>query len=256
MIPVTSKPTRALILVMMALVFISLLFAFLHYRGENQSVDPRIVPARKLYENYNSLTAKNDFKGVILLLDSIDYIYRKYPHYHTSFETGVLENNRAAVYLTLVISYDSISSPFHHLGIDSLLTLGESAVRNSIYIYESWLRIFSEMEESQIREQIRESFVMGLNDSTPEEIEEYLDNRIEEIQTAMEETPRRLSVSYTNLGIIHRYRKDYQNAAACYKKALDLWQENLTAENNLNLLLGRPFRKRNFIEKMFPKPKD
>jgi len=256
MIPVTSKPTRALILAMMALVIISLLFAYWHYRGENQSVDPRIVPARKLYENYNSLTVKNDFEGVLRLLDTIDYIYRKYPHYHTSFETGVLENNRAAVYLTLVISYDSISTHYHHLGKDSLLNLGESAVRNSIYIYESWLGTYSGLEELQIREQIRKNFVMGLDEGCPEKIDLYLDNRIEEIQTAIEETPRRLSVSYTNLGIIHRYRMDYQSAAACYQKALDLWQENLTAENNLNLLLGRPLKKRNFIEKMFPKPKD
>jgi len=256
MIPVTSKPTRALILVMMALVFVSVLIAFWHYRGENQTVDPRVVPARKLYENYNALTVKNDFAGVIRLLDTIDTVYRKYPHYHSSFETGVLENNRAAVYLTLVIGYDSISSPFHHMGIDSLVTLGESAVRNSIYIYESWLRTYSGLTELQIRNQIGESFVMGLGDATPEEIDVYLNTRIGEIQAAIEETPRRLSVSYTNLGIIHRYRKDYRNAAACYQKALDLWQENLTAENNLNLLLGRPLRKKNFIEKMFPKPKD
>jgi len=37
---------------------------------------------------------------------------------------------------------------------------------------------------------------------------------------------------------------------------MELWGENLTAENNLNILLGRPVRKRTFIQKMFPQPKD
>ena len=255
MIPATLKPARALIIAMMALVLVSLLFATRHYRKENQSVDPRIAPARELYENYNALTAKNDFEGVVRLLDTIDAFYRKYPHYRTSFERGVLENNRAAVYLTLLISFDSISSPFHQWGEDSLLALGESAVRNSIHIYESWLSTVSGMEELQIRDHIRESFFIGL-DSTEDETGVYFHNRIDEIQSAIEEMPRRLSVSYTNLGIIHRYRKQYQDAAACYNKALDLWQDNLTAENNLNILLGRPIRKKNFIEKMFPKPKN
>ena len=99
MILATGKPARALIYVMMALVVITILIALRYYRGENLGVDPRVAPARKLYEGYNALASSNDYSGVIHLLDSISGIYNQYPHYHGSFETGVLENNRAAVYL-------------------------------------------------------------------------------------------------------------------------------------------------------------
>ena len=71
----------------------------------------------------------------------------------------------------------------------------------------------------------------------------------------IKETPRRLSVSYTNLGIMYRFREDYENAALSYKKAMDLWEDNLSAENNLNILLGRPLKKRSLLRKIFPEPK-
>jgi tetratricopeptide (TPR) repeat protein len=247
MILAAGKIPRALIYVMMALVVITILLARSHYRGENQALDPRVVPARELYEGYNALATANDYAGVILLLDSIEQIYDQYPHYSGSFETGVLENNRAAVYLTLGLSYDSLSSPFHYMGQDSLIALGESAVRKSIRRYEDWLERYEEKDVGAMRQEVQTTFGTGYD--------AYLDNRVKEIEKAIQETPRRLSVSYTNLGLAYRYLEDYQGAADCYKKALDLWEDNLTAENNLNILLGQPLKKRNFIQKMFPKPK-
>jgi len=255
MIPAAGKIPRALIYVMMALVVITVLLAYSHYRGKNLSVDPRIVPARKLYEGYNALAGSNDYAGVIRLLDTIAQIYSQYPHYRGSFETGVLENNRAAVYLTLGLSYDSLSSPYHHLGQDSLIALGESAARKSIDIYKRWLSVYEGSGTEEIQEQVLATFGIGLKTDDPGEMEAYLENRVREIENAMEETPRRLSVSYTNLGLAYRYREDYQEAASCYQHAMDLWEDNLTAENNLNILLGEPMKKRNFIQKMFPKPK-
>jgi tetratricopeptide (TPR) repeat protein len=210
-------------------------------------VDPRVVPARELYEGYNALASANDYAGVISLLDTISRMYSQYPHYRESFETGVLENNRAAVYLTLGLSYDSLSSPYHHLGQDSLITLGELAVRKSIRLYEEWMERYEGKDGTGIRHEAQSTFGTGF--------EAYLDNRVKEIETAIKETPRRLSVSYTNLGLVYRYREDYQEAASCYQQAIDLWEDNLTAENNLNILLGRPLKKRNFLQKMFPKSK-
>ena len=255
MIPAAGKIPRALIYVMMALVVITILLAYSHYQGKNLSVDPRIVPARKLYEGYNALASSNDYEGVISLLDTIAEIYSQYPHYRGSFETGVLENNRAAVYLTLGLSYDSLSSPYHYLGQDSLMALGESAARKSIDIYEHWLSAYTDDRTGEIQEQVLATFGIGLNTYVPGEMEAYIENRVKEIEDAIEEMPRRLSVSYTNLGLAYRYREDYQGAASCYQQAIDLWEDNLTAENNLNILLGEPMRKRNFIQKMFPKPK-
>ena len=255
MIPAAGKIPRALIYVMMALVVITILLAYSHYRGENLSVDPRIAPARKLYEGYNALASSNDYEGVIRLLDTIAEIYSQYPHYRGSFETGVLENNRAAVYLTLGLSYDSLSSPYHHLGKDSLMALGESAARKSIGIYEKWGSVYDGIGPEEILEQVMATFEIGLNSDDPGKMEAYIENRVKEVEDAIEETPRRLSVSYTNLGLAYRFREDYPGAASCYQQAIDLWEDNLTAENNLNILLGEPMKKRNFIQKMFPKPK-
>lgn len=255
MTPAAGKIPRALIYVMMALVVITIILARTYYRGENQAVDPRVVPARELYEGYNALAAANDYAGVIRLLDTIEQIYSQYPHYRESFETGVLENNRAAVYLTLGLSYDSLVSPYHYLGQDSLMALGESAARKSIDIYERWLSVYEGIGPEETLEQMMATFGIGLNSENPEKMKAYTENRGREIEDAVKETPRRLSVSYTNLGLSYRYREDYQEAAACYQQAMDLWEENLTAENNLNILLGKPMKKRNFIQKMFPKPK-
>jgi len=255
MIPAAGKFPRALIYVMMALVVITIVLARSYYRGENQAVDPRIVPARKLYEGYNALASVNDYGGVISLLDTISRIYSQYPHYRESFETGVLENNRAAVYLTLGLSYDSLSSVYHHLGQDSLMAMGESAARRSIDIYEQWLSVFAGSGPEEIQRQVVADFEQGFNTENPQALKAYLENRVREIEDAIEETPRRLSVSYTNLGLAYRFREDYQEAASCYQQAMDLWEDNLTAENNLNILLGEPMKKRNFIQKMFPKPK-
>ena len=69
---------------------------------------------------------------------------------------------------------------------------------------------------------------------------------------ALKETDRRLSVCYTNLGVIERTRGNYQEAIMNYEKALNLWDRNLEAENNLNRLLGRPIKKRNLLQKLFP----
>ena len=141
---------------------------------------------------------------------------------------------------------------FHYLPQDSIIALAEAAGRNSIYIYESWEDEYRGKTPDQIREHILGDFP----DFPSGEGEVYLDTRVKEILRAMDETPRRLSVSYTNLGIVYRYHEDYKNAAACYTRAIELWEDNLTAENNLNILLDRPMKKRSLLRKLFPKPKE
>jgi tetratricopeptide (TPR) repeat protein len=141
------------------------------------------------------------------------------------------------------------------MGQDSLMALGEAAARKSIDIYERWLSAHSDLGAGEIRKQVKADFETALHTAAPETMEAYVENRVKEIAEALEETPRRLSVSYTNLGLAYRFREDYQEAASCYQQAIDLWEDNLTAENNLNILLGKPMKKRNFIQKMFPKPK-
>ena len=75
-------------------------------------------------------------------------------------------------------------------------------------------------------------------------------------EKALLENNRRLSVCYTNLGLISRFQGNYEDAVKQYEKALALWDRNLDAENNLNKLLNRPIKKRNIIQTLFPPEKD
>ena len=223
-----------------------------YYHHVNSSKDPRIKYARELYENYNDLTVQNNFVAIFSLLDSVEYNYRKIDHYQKSFEVGVLYNNRAAAYLTMAL-YDNRPEKYMLLSKDSLLYLAQQNVYKSISIYKSWLSQFDQLTTSaQIEKFISGNFFIGLEKYSKKEKSNFLKSRIKEIETAQYETKRRLSVAYTNLGIIHRHFEDYENAINSYQKAIELWDQNLNAENNLNILLGKPLKKRNLIQKLFP----
>lgn len=247
----SNKNKRALILVMIALSFVVISFSYFYYKNINSSKDPRVKPARELYEKYNNYAVQNDFVNIFALLDSVEYIYNNVSHYKESFEVGVLYNNRAAAYLTMYLYEDRLNQ-FKDLPRETLLQLALVAVDKSIYIYKNWLSIYSDKSKDQIKDEIRNVFLHGLDQFSDKDKERFLINRIKEIETAQYETERRLSVAYTNLGIIYRHLEDYEQTINCYEKAIELWDQNLTAENNLNILLGKPLKKRNLIQKLFP----
>ncbi|MDP2721870.1 MAG: tetratricopeptide repeat protein [Bacteroidales bacterium] len=245
-----NKSTRALVIIISALVLFTLLIAHFVYKNINESVDPRIVNARTLYEGYNELAQRNAIDSIYLLMDEIEVIYNSFDHYRNSYEVGVLYNNRAATYLTVALFTDSTRMSKQMK--DSLVILSEIAARKSIQIYEDWLSIYQDKSPEEINQIASADFYTGLGMYSKEQQSRFFKRRIKEIVTAKSETLRRLSVSYTNLGIVFRHRLDYESAAKCYKKAIHLWDKNLTAENNLNILFNKPIRERNFIQKMFP----
>lgn len=247
-----NKKTRALIFIMCALVLSGITISYFYYKSVNESVDPRIVKARTLYENYNLYAQSNDFDAIFLLMDSIESIYTSSHHYKNSYELGVLYNNRAATYLTMALYTEDIET----LVQDSLIEQAEVASSKSIDIYTLWLENFQEKTVEEIEHLILPDFFIGLERFDKAEQNKFLSNRIKEIEEARLETPRRLSVSYTNMGVINRHKLQYEAAAKNYQKAIELWDRNLTAENNLNILLGRPIKKRSFIQKLFPPERD
>jgi hypothetical protein len=184
-------------------------------------------------------------------MDSIECIYSAYKHYENSYEIGVLHNNRAASYLTWAIHNEDTNK-----NQDSLVNLAESAVLKSIEIYDHWLMRFQGLDQEEIKSIISDDFLEGLERYDADKQKKYLKNRIKEIEESNIETSRRMSVAYTNLGIVFRHRLLYDSAAFSYQKAIDLWDRNLTAENNLNILLGRPLKKRSFLQKLFPPDRD
>ncbi|MCF8303349.1 MAG: tetratricopeptide repeat protein [Bacteroidales bacterium] len=256
-----NKSTRVFILAMIALVASGFFVSHLYYDRENSAIDPRVTGIRKAYGQFDRYAGSNDFIRVFRLLDSIEGAYNNIKHYRKSFEKGVLYNNRAAAYLTLALHRDSLHLPADNVLYriytkDSLLQLANHNVDKSLEIYHNWIDRFENKDPARVRTMIRKDFLSGLTAYEDQEQEKFLEKRIEEITDAQFETARRLSVSYTNRGIIQRHQKLYKEAIRSYQKAIELWDRNLTAENNLNILLGKPIKKRNFIQKMFPPKKD
>jgi len=254
-----NRSTRALILIMIVLVITGILIAKFYYGNINKSLDPRVVKARELYAKYDSYAQEGNYYKVFALLDSIESIYRATTHYESSFELGVLYNNRAAALLTISMFADSIPmeyNPYSDLTVDSLVTLAETNVLKAISVYDNLITVFSGKSHEQISEIIEPRFMEGFESIAPDLKTKYLVARTKDIEKAILENDRRLSVCYTNLGIVLRHREQYKQAVEQYKKALELWDRNLNAENNLNHLLGKPLVKRNFIQKLFPPERD
>lgn len=244
-----SKETGMVIKVVTALVFISIAVTYFYYRNQNRSEDPRVVSAKILYKQFQEISETNDFNRLFVLLDSIESIYSAIPHYRNSYEIGVLNNNRSAIYLTISL-YQSTDSLEKEEGFRNSISFAEK----SIEIYQKWLDKFETLDEEGIRLALMDDFTEGLQVKKPG-IERIVKKRIKEIQESKYETKRRLSVSFTNLGIALRHENKAEEAAECYKKALTYWDRNFSARNNLNILLDRPLEEQSFIDKMFPPDK-
>lgn len=254
-----NKSTRALILIMIALVLIGLVVAKAYYGNIKKSIDPRITEARKLYSKYDAYAMEGNYFNVFSLLDSIENIYKATKHYENSFELGVLYNNRAAVCLTIFMFADSIPhqlNPYKELTSDSILMLAQLNVQKAILQYNIWSALYSNKTSEEIKVTIQEEFITGLEEYDEEIKTKFIESRVKDIEDALAENNRRLSVCYTNLGVVFRKKEMYKEAVEHYNKALELWDRNLNAENNMNALLGRPLKKRNFIQRLFPPERD
>ncbi|MBN2663961.1 MAG: hypothetical protein JXR68_09960 [Bacteroidales bacterium] len=245
-----TKGTVILISIMAIIVLIGLAIAYTYYHGINKSEDPRVINAKIKYEKYIILSDENDIYGALTMLDTIEDIYSEFDDYKNSYEVGVIYNDRAAIYLTMAL-YNTQDS----LVKDSLLNIAEKYSLRSIDIYKNWIDEFGEMTDENLLKYISPIYFVQNPIFEVKMTEKYISKRIKEIKIAQRETPRRLSVGYTNLGVIMRHQNNLDSAAKCYILALELWPDNLSAENNLNFLLGKPTRERNLIDRLFPKEK-
>ena len=232
---------------MTILAAVGMAIAWLYYGNINKSVDPRVKTAQLMYGRYNVYASENNHAKVLELLDSIKEVYSAIPHYRNSYEMGVVFNNRATVFLTLALA-DTVNIKIrqHHF------LLAEQYLQQSIGYYTAWMDDYYNKYERDIFDIVYASFA---NDSLLKDnkhLDAIINNRVKEIRTAQLETPRRLSVSYANMGIIRRHQNELEEAVKYYVKALDLWSENLAARNNLNVLLGEPIEKQSFFRKLFP----
>lgn len=253
-----NNSKRTLMFFMGVLVLIGFGIAKLYYDYQDKGIDPRILEARKMYSRYDQYAQNNNFSGVFNLLDSIEVIYTSIPHYRNSYEVGVLYNNRAAAFISMAIYHDENSISLDGLTTlskDTLLYLGEIEANKGIKIYSNWLSDFEKLNEEELNNSLQTGFINDLAGYSKKQQNHFIKTRIKEIEEAKFETPRRLSVAYTNLGIIKRHRENYEGAVADYRKAIELWDRNLAAQNNLNMLLGLPLKKQRFIDKVIPPDK-
>ncbi len=240
---------------------VAVTIAWLYYSSQNRKTDPRVVDARRMYSEYDTFAQENDFTSVLNLLDSIEQLYLSVPHYSSSYEVGVVNNNRAAVFITIALFGDTmqkkkIPEMYDTLNFDSLLNIAEIYSVRAIYCYRNWKIQYDSLKEEDIEIKIKSEFLLGLEIYSEHEQNAFLKKRTEEIILAQREINRRLSVALTNLGVIYRHRENYERAAELYVEAIDLWDQNLDAVNNLNVILNKPKQKKSFIEKLFPPEKN
>ncbi|MCP4050240.1 MAG: hypothetical protein GY730_06000 [bacterium] len=241
---------------MFSIALLAVTAALLYYHNINVSEDPRVIGAKKNFKVFSNLLKENKYDEALKTLDEIEYVYKIIPGYKNSYELGVLYNNRAAVYLVqlekALISTDNILVDQRRL----LLELAQENSNKSKAIYLSWLAKMEHLNKEQIHALIKPFF----RDDDPNlkgyNLNKIINRRTKQLIQSQSETKRRLSVVYTNLGIIERYQNNMEKAEYYYQKAISLWKENYVAENNLDVLLGRQIKKRSIIKQLFPPKKN
>jgi len=243
-----NKQVRVLILVMGALAVVLLAIGRYYYKFQRDSLDPRVKEVQAMYDRYNYFAVKANYDSVFSILDRIEEIYRAIPHYRYSYEVGVLYNNRTATYIAMALEQDKNST-----AKDSLLNLGFIHAKTSINLYNSWQQKWQNLSEDEIRENLIPYFSQNDIVFRNQNISRFINKRVSQIMDSQIETPRRLSVVKTNLGIIYRHKGMLDEAVREYLIALELWPENLAAENNLNVIFGKPLEKRSLFRRIFPR---
>ncbi|MCK5373867.1 MAG: tetratricopeptide repeat protein [Alphaproteobacteria bacterium] len=242
-----SRKLKTLLLILFLISGVIVASGWVYYRELNRAEDPRIIEARKIMVKYNNLMSENETDLALLVLDQVEDIYRNTSGYADSYEIGVVLNNRGSVFL-IKVETDIINQKEPH--IDNF-TQAKQYLKSSIDVYTNWLEKIESMEREDVYNMILPFF--SENDPAFDnlDLEKIIEKRIDDIVASKIETGRRLSVSYTNLGIVYRYEGNLENAMEQYEKALALWPDNHVAKNNLNQLLGFPLEKRNIIKQMF-----
>ncbi len=221
--------------------------AQVYYGKINRSADPRVKQALVLYGRYNMYASDGDHEMILALLDSIDNIYSAVPHYSNSYEKGVVQNNRASVFLTRALE-DSLREEVRQ----NYFSLAEHHLISGIKYYTSWLDTWGSLSEAELLSALSDEFAADQSLLIDRNLEAIVRKRVADIITARNEANRRLSVSYTNLGVIRRHENRVEEAYEFYNKALELWEDNFAARNNINILFGRPPERQSMIRKLFP----
>lgn len=240
------------LLVVVAFISIAVfIFAYFYYSSKNNAEDPRVVNTKKMFMQYEKLVKEKQYMPALILLDSIENIFNNTPGYAESFETGIVENNRASIYISLAL-YEVQDITIKN----NYLVQARFHANRSIEKYEQWKMLYGQLSEDSIISKIKPYFPEQSQAFAKRNYKKLFQKRVKDIVLAQKEIKRRLSVAFTNLGIIQRHQHEQSQAAESYIKALKLWKENHIAWSNLNVLFGLPPTDRGFFEKLFPPDKN
>lgn len=248
---IISRGTRVVFIITLVICLSAILIAMAYYRGINRSADPRILPIRELISQAEELSSGLNGAASAYLLDSALVLVRAIPGYGQSWETGVIYNNLSSTWLMMAL-YDSTLQ--EHEKEELFHTAGRYA-DSSLYIYRRWMADWGSISTEEIASRISPWFTpddpafTGLN---PDKI---FRKRVKDISSAQVETPRRISVSLTNLGTVHRHLSQPDSALSCFTEALELWGENRAAKSNLQVLKGGEPVRPSLLKSLFPPQK-
>ncbi len=204
-----------------------------------------------MLQRFDMLMSELEYTSALLLLDTIEAVFNKVPCYQGSFETGMVFNNRGSAFLSMALYEvkDSIER-------QKLLSFAGQNTDSAISIYKKWLNQYEHLPADSISKMLTPCFRPEDPSFSNSDSKVILKKRVEDVVLAQKETKRRLSVSYTNLGIVKRHQYLQNEAIDCYKQAIELWNDNFTARNNLNVLMGNPQNKRSVFDQLFPPDKN
>jgi len=247
-----GRGTKTILLITLSVSLSALIFAFFYYRSINRSEDPRILKAREYLISYDKVSGNSDISETFPLLDSAYRIFKSLPDYGSSFEPGVIYNNKCSSLLLKSI-YDTTVKAAEK---EMLLNLSLKYCDSSISVYNKWIDDWIKLTPEEIRERLKSL----MNSDDPAfygfDFEKIFERRLKNIIQAQTETPRRLSVSLTNKGTVYRHMMMPDSSLVLFKKALSLWEENRTAKSNLSVLYGGDPVKPSIIESLFPPDKN
>ncbi len=238
---------------------LTILFFFgslIYYSNINSAEDPRTLPAKTLLLQYEKQLEESQTTEALDILNNMLDLYLALPGYEKSYEVGVIYNNIASVYLvqleTELLTNDKVTKEDLVMNLDLALQYSQKSIDN----YERWLKEMGKLSESQIKEKITPFFDPKDPSFKDADFQSVLNKRVEDIKLAQLETVRRLSVSLTNMGVVNRYQGNLEQAKSNYEKAIELWDRNYTAKDNLNVLLNQPIEKRSMLNRLFPPEKN
>jgi hypothetical protein len=247
-----SKGTKVILVITFSVSVLAIVFAFFYYRSINNSEDPRIRKAREFLSEYDKLSGGVDSFNSFHLLDSADRIFRSLPDYRTSFETGIIYNNKSSALLLMAIYDSSITETEKKELLSLSLHYCDSSIANYTAWISDWDGLSPEAVEGKIRQFMTKDDPLFVNS----DFGKVLQRRVRNICSAQIETPRRLSVSLTNKGTIYRHMMKPDSALLFFQEALSLWDENITAKSNMSVLLGGEPVRATLIQSLFPPDKN